>query len=194
MSKSNFTRPTPSKRRCHRKCACWRGGSRDSQRLISTQIAKAEEEARKKRAAALAEAEAAAKKKLADEAQALAKAHAEAAAKERAAAEKRKAEEEKARKKAEEEAKKRAAAIAKAEAEAKAAAEARAAEEVSLPSRLESARAELSVPPTGEGQGPGEGFSRGGRHQASQGSRGGGRRGVQESGSCHYLCGTVTIL
>jgi hypothetical protein len=64
-------------------------------RLISTQIAKAEEEARKKRAAALAEAEAAAKKKLADEAQALAKAHAEAAAKEKAAAEKRKAEEEK---------------------------------------------------------------------------------------------------
>ena len=43
VSKSNFTRPTPSTRRCHRKCACWRGGSRDSQRLISTQIAKAEE-------------------------------------------------------------------------------------------------------------------------------------------------------
>ena len=43
----------------------------------------------------MAEAEAAAKKKLADEAQALAKAHAEAAAKEKAAAEKRKAEEEK---------------------------------------------------------------------------------------------------
>ena len=63
--------------------------------MISTQIAKAEEDARKKRAAALAEAEAAAKKKLADEAQALAKAHAEAAAKEKAAAEKRKAEEEK---------------------------------------------------------------------------------------------------
>ena len=95
MSKSNFARPTPSTRRCHRKCACWRGGSRDSQTLISTQVAKAEEEARKKRAAALAEAEAAAKKKLADEAQALAKAHAEAAAKEKAAAEKRKAEEEK---------------------------------------------------------------------------------------------------
>ena len=95
MSKSNFARPAPSTRRCHRKCACWRGGSRDSQRLISTQVAKAEEEARKKRAAALAEAEAAAKRKLQDEAAALAKAHAEAAAKERAAAEKRKAEEEK---------------------------------------------------------------------------------------------------
>ena len=63
--------------------------------MISTQVAKAEEEARKKRAAALAEAEAAAKKKLQDEAAALAKAHAEAAAKEKAAAEKRKAEEEK---------------------------------------------------------------------------------------------------